>query len=86
LISAHQNNLKTQKNINLKQRKKIKKIQIFLKALLKHKKRRSLYRFWIMTNLPLFFLVRWRKEKQIELDFLIENFNLVIVFLNLFYN
>jgi hypothetical protein len=36
LKSLHQNNLKTPKNINLKQ-KKYKKIQIFLKSLLKYK-------------------------------------------------
>jgi hypothetical protein len=35
LTSAHQNDLKTQKNINLNQRKKI---QFFSKALLKRKK------------------------------------------------
>jgi hypothetical protein len=38
LISAHQNDLNTQKNINLKQ---IKKFQIFLKALLKRKKKKK---------------------------------------------
>jgi len=38
LISAHQNNLKTSKNINMKQRKN-KKILIFSKAFLKHKNR-----------------------------------------------
>jgi len=42
LISAHQNDPKTPKNINLKQRKKIKKIQIFLKAHLKRKNKHGL--------------------------------------------
>jgi len=38
---AHQNDLKTPKNINLKQRKKIKKFQIFSKAFLKRKNKQS---------------------------------------------
>jgi hypothetical protein len=40
LTSAHQNDLKTQKNINLKQRKK--NYQIFSKALLKRKSKQGL--------------------------------------------
>jgi hypothetical protein len=41
LTSAHQNDLKTPKNINLKQRKKIKKFQIFSKAFLKRKNKQG---------------------------------------------
>jgi hypothetical protein len=41
LTSAHQNELKTPKNINLKQRKKIKKFQIFSKAFLKRKNKQG---------------------------------------------
>jgi hypothetical protein len=40
LISTHQNDLKTLKNINLKQRKKYKKL-IFLKILLKYKNKQD---------------------------------------------
>jgi hypothetical protein len=40
LTSAHQNDLKTQKNINLKQRKK--NYQIFSKTLLKRKSKQGL--------------------------------------------
>jgi hypothetical protein len=41
LISAHQNDLKTPKYINLKQGKKYKKIQFFSKALLKRKNKQG---------------------------------------------
>jgi len=41
LTSTHQNDLKTPKNMNLKQRKKLKKI-IFLKTLLKWKNKYDL--------------------------------------------
>jgi hypothetical protein len=37
LISAHQNDLKTPKNINLKQIKKLKNFKFFSKMFLKHK-------------------------------------------------
>jgi hypothetical protein len=49
LTSAYQNDLKTQKNINLK--KKIKKIYFFSKTLLKRKNKQglnaNLFFFWI---------------------------------------
>jgi hypothetical protein len=60
LILAHQNNLKTLKNINFK---KIKNFNFFLKILLKYKNKQSFLTAAIFSQFFLSFVLKKNKEK-----------------------